>query len=343
MSCPLVQFRLRGFPPLLISFLLLVLSAQVGVCQALPIGIDSYAFVHPFGLASATTTRQFGMGGPISCVGDLGFGNPAFAATQKSANANLRLSLTDFERGPELVSTHLSAAYPLAPEVNGLQLSLFSLHSNSGSITVPQVGQGVIELSEEDISLHYGHRIRPRLTAGIGLSPFTEIELALGAQGGPRLMNIKAEADIGARLGLAYEKAPGQYLGLVYDYYQETIQATGVAGSVRRVFHTDLLALGISHHVVPRWLVVAEYQRGRSFDGPTRNSLCGWHLGAEYHPLPAYALRAGLNDGRLNLGIGYAHRGWRVDYAFMNRWNDDIARGLFGGSDTHQLQVIAGW
>jgi hypothetical protein len=314
---------------------------STGTCQ----GIDSYALVHPFGLATATTTRQFAMGGPVSCVWDRGFANPAFAPMQQAPNASLRLSSTDFDRGPDLVSTHLHVVYPLRENVSGLQLSLFSLHSNSGMTMTPGVGPTVVELSEEDISIQYGHRLGPRLTGGIGLSPMSEIEFASGVPGGPMLLQAKSESDIGARLGLAYEWAPGDYLGLVYDYYQETVQGTGAAvgGAARRVFHTDLLAVGASRRVAPDWLVVAEYQHGSSFDGPTDNSISGWHLGAEFSPSPKYAVRAGLNDERPSFGVGYMDSRWQVDYTYMSRWNDDIAASVFGASDTHQLQLIGSW
>lgn len=315
--------------------------ATVGACQ----GIENYALAHPFGLSSATTTRQSGMGGPVSCIWDQGFANPAFAATQTSRSAAVRVSSTGFDRGPDLVSTHIHYVYPLRENVSGLQLTLFSLRANAAVVPMPGIGAGVVDLFEEDISIQYGHRLNPRLTAGIGVSPYSKLGFTLGAPGGGALMDTEAESDIGARIGLAYEWFEGDYLGLVYDHYQETATAVGamVPGGARRVFHSDLLALGASYHVTPEWLVVAEYQRASTNDGPMTNSLIGWHLGTEYRPSPTCGLRAGLNDEHLTLGLGWSDDRWQCDYAFMNRWNDDIAAGLFGGSNTHQLQLIGRW
>ena len=72
-------------------------------------------------------------------------------------------------------------------------------------------------------------------------------------------------------------------------------------------------------------------------------SISGWHVGLEYKALRSIALRAGLNDEHPTFGVGYANDRWQVDYCYMNRWNDDIAGGLFGGSDTHQLEAICRW
>ena len=121
----------RTLPPTLVAVVVGLLVSAVlspGFAQ----GIESYSLVHPFGLASATTTCQFGMGAPISCVWDRGFANPAFAALQDEPNAGLRLSSTDFDNGPDLVSKHLHVVYPLEANERGLQLSLFNLSSNSG-------------------------------------------------------------------------------------------------------------------------------------------------------------------------------------------------------------------
>ena len=86
------------------------------------------------------------------------------------------------------------------------------------------------------------------------------------------LINIEAKSDIGARVGAAYEWAPGHFIGLVYDYYQETATASvpgfalpASANSFSRVFHTDLLALGISGHFAEDLLVAVEFQRGSFF------------------------------------------------------------------------------
>ncbi len=308
-------------------------------------GMESYAFVHPFGLSAATTTRQSGMGGPISCVQDLGFANPAFAALAAEPNAGLRVSSTSFDQGPDLVSEHAHYILPLRRGRDGLQISLFSLRSHSGQVLLPGVGSAVAELSEEDVSVHYGRRLSPRLAAGISLSPHTEIGYSLAIPGGPTLIDVEAEADIGARTGLVYAWGTEGHVGVVYDYYQETARARGVAlsGPSERVFHSELLAVGASRRVRPDLTAVIEYQTASTFSGATRGSLSGWHLGAEFCPQARYAVRAGLNDSHLTAGLGLAGERWRVDYSFIDRWNDNIAAGLFGGSDTHQLQAIYRW
>jgi len=331
----------------ILSALLMIMSGSAGgVCLAQgQQGLESYALVHPFGLSYATTGRQFGMGGVLTCVGDLGFANPAFAATQEHESLSWRLSRTKFDSGLDLVDSHVHMVMPIRPHENGLQVTLFSLHTTSGRLTVPGVGPLAVDLSEEDISLQYGHRLSSRLTGGLGISPTSEIEMKLDAPGGVPVMHIAAESDYGARVGLAYEWMPRSYVGLVYDRYQETVKGVGIGfgGMTRQAFHTDLLALGVSGYATHNLLLAAEYQRGRSRAGSVGGSLCGWHFGAELTAGDNVALRAGLNDEQLTLGVGYETDRWRFDYAFVQDWNDDVAGSLFGGSDTHQLQAIYRW
>ena len=106
-------------------------------------------------------------------------------------------------------------------------MSLFSLDADPGVIIIPGAGPVVVDMEEQDLSIHYGHHITPRLTAGLGLSPYSKIKLNLTSQGGPALMAANAEADAGARLGVTWQWGgaldnPGQgdFIGLVYDYYR---------------------------------------------------------------------------------------------------------------------------
>ncbi len=283
------------------------------------------------------------MGGPLSCVWDRGFANPAFAAMQDAPNVSLGLSSTDFDRGPDVVSSHGHLVFPLRENINGLQVSIFSLHSNSGLL--PGGGGIFVDMAEDDLSIHYGHRLSPKLVAGIGMSPGSELKLGMWAPGGVPIMDMKAESDYGARVGLAYERTPGEQWGLVYDYYQETVEGAGIVfgGLVSQAFHTDLLAVGVSKYLYPNLLVAAEYQEGSSSAGATEGTLAGWHFGAECCVTPRWSLRAGLNDQNPTVGVGYRGEKLELDYAFVKDWNDEIARNVFGGSETHQLQAIYEW
>jgi hypothetical protein len=281
----------------------------------------------------------------MSCVRDLGSGNPAFAATHEAPNVAFRWSATDFDRGLEVVSSHTHIVFPIHERRDGLQISLFSLQTNSGTVAVPGGGTAHLDFSEEDVAFHYGRQMSSRLSAGIGMSPASEIQFRVTAPAGLPVMDIKAESDWGARLGFIYQQSPRQICGLVYDYYQETVEGAGLAfgGIARQAFHTDLLAIGASRVVTDKLLLAAEYQRGRTMAGTTRGSLSGWHVGAEFRATSRCAFRAGFNDKQLSLGVGYENDRWRVDYAFMNDWNDGIASHLLGESKTHQLQAVYRW
>lgn len=306
-------------------------------------GLDSTALVRTFGISSATTTRTMGMGGPISCVWDLGIANPAFAATMSEQNVSVRSSMTNFEVGPDLDSLQGHFIYPLKDDASGIQISYFSLSSDTGPTLLP--GNPLSDVEEKVLSLHYGHRLNERTTVGIGVSPVNEVELHLSAPGAPPLLDVKAESDWGARMGLAYEVAPDQYLGLVWDHQQDTAEGGDLllGGPARRVFWTDLIAVGASWSPGPGVLLAAEWRRGSINDGALSVSQNTTHFGAECSVSGPCAVRVGLNDGRPTFGVGYKDDRWDLNYAFVARWNDDVATAVWGPSETHGLQATYRW
>ncbi len=311
----------------------------MAMCQ---FGLGSYALSHPFGLSTATTCRQFGMGAPISCVWDRGSGNPAFAATQTDDSVGLRWSDTSFDSGLSVDSYHLWAMTPLRPNETGLAFTLFRLHSTGGV-----VAGNAVDISEDDLAIHYGRRIAKRWTAGIGLSPWSVVTFTATLPNGATAMNLTERPKIGARTGLTYETAPGDYVGVVYDYMLEDVSGSGLAflpaGHAEQVFHTDLLALGASRHITPEWLVAAEWQNATSYAGNNGAGMHGWHLGTEYRWPQGWALRAGLNDGQMTLGAGYQNDHWEAEYAYANNWNNDVVGAVLGTSSTNQLQLLYCW
>ncbi|MEI6503614.1 MAG: hypothetical protein WCP21_21615, partial [Armatimonadota bacterium] len=74
---------------LVISSIVISLAASADPTPG-PHNPEMYAATHPFALATATTTRLFGMGGFVTCIPDAGFGNPAFAGTLTDTTAVLR-------------------------------------------------------------------------------------------------------------------------------------------------------------------------------------------------------------------------------------------------------------
>lgn len=330
----------------LAPWLLVALGASLGYCQDL----SSYAVAHPFGLALATTTRQSAMGGSLGCVADVASGNPAFAAVHEKGpegpggTAGAGVSATRFDHGPNLVSERVWVAAPVQEGVGGFQATFFHLSSNPGTpVTFPS-GQAALDLTEEDLGLQYGRRLGARLSAGIGISPTSRITLKFATPTGLPLWRIDAKSDIGGRLGLAYQYADSDYVGVVGDYYQETASGAGLAAAAQRgVFHTGLVTAGISRHLQRGLMVVAEYQRATSSRGDQEQLLAGWHLGAEALVTSTLALRAGSDDGHLTAGLGFANGSFRLDYAYLYRWNDDVVRSIFGRSATHQLEAVYHW
>lgn len=281
----------------------------------------------------------------MSCVDDVKFTNPAFAAIQQGFDAGMRLNTTSFDNGPRLTSLQAHYGQSLHPNQTGFQVSVLTLDSSSGTMMFPEMGPVAVAMSEDALVVDYGRRFGEQLVGGLSVLGYQRSKFGIAPPVGPTLLHLSAKTDYGFRGGVAYEYNPGDWLGLIYCYSQNTVKADGVmlGGPSRTVFHSDYLAIGASRHVRPDTLATLEYQRGTTRGGPTRSSTNSWHLGAEHALAGQWALRAGLSDGSPTFGLGHATDRWRFDYAFINNWNDDAARPLFGGSSTHSLHATYSW
>ncbi|HUS81158.1 MAG TPA: hypothetical protein VM283_07815 [Armatimonadota bacterium] len=323
----------------------LALGALTTEALGQAVGPEAYAMASVFGMSSTTPTRQLGMGAPSSCVSDIQCVNPAFAADTQTPDAGLRFVTTDFERGPRITSYLVHGAYPLRPGESGLQLTWLTLDSSGGNIMLPGVGPATAGMSEHGLVVVYGHRLNDQLCGGMSVLGSQRSSFDFTPPLGPALANIRGKASWGLRGGLTYEWAPGDYLGVVYGYSQNDVTANGLmfptpfAGT----FHSDQIAVGASGHVTPELLAVIEYREGSTSSGQIESSTASWQFGAEYQAAPEWAVRAGLTDQNPTFGVGYEGPTWRVDYAFISDWHDDSAGRLFGGSETHSLQVIGSW
>jgi hypothetical protein len=309
------------------------------------LGPNMFGIPPNFGMSAPVTARGFAMGGPISCVDDAQFGNPAFAPFHTVPDAGLRLITTGFEHGPRLTSVQANYVHPLPESQAGLQVTALSLSSSSENVTLPGLGPVTARLSERAFLVDYGRRVADGLTAGLAVLGAESVGLRFTSAAGPNLIDLSAHADYGFRGGVAYEWAPGSFLGFIYDFSQETVFTSGMAATVqgRTVFRSTQMALGVSHHFSDNLLAACEFEHGRTKTGDTGSSRDVWHLGAEYLPAPGWAVRAGLSDTAPCFGAGYDAGAWRVDYAFARNWNHDAAGQLFGGSDSHALQGVYRW
>ncbi len=305
--------------------------------------IASYATPHLFALPTATTTRLFGMGGFVTCIKDVGFGNPAYAATVTSHQSLARYSATDFDGGLKMKGMQVSYAQPLRPGRSGWQVTYFDLDSNQGWVSAGGA-TALATYEEQDLAVHYGQRIGERWMLGLGLSPLFDTEANYFVPGPPLGERLKSDVDFGFRIGALYEVDELSQLGFIYDTYDEDVSWSGTmlpAGSAG--FDSEEIAIGVSRQVSEQVLAAIEWQQLTTEGVSVKMGDSGFRFGAEVALNEAWTARGGWNDGALSLGAGWARDGWSAQYAFIDDWNDDMVGASLGGSDTHQFEVRRQW
>lgn len=308
--------------------------------------LSPYATPHLFALPTAATARQFGMGGFVTCVQDLGFANPAFAGTLQASSAVARISDTDFDSGLNLRAVHLSAAIPLAPDRQGFQVALLKLDTRSAGLMPGPLTPLRADFSEEDLALHYGYRPKPNWAVGVGVSPRfrTDSNLRSPLTGDP-LAHFHSSAKFGFRLGAVYQLPQEGWAGFVFDDYQEDVSAGGLgfAAPVSASFRSREIALGVSRRVADQVLAAIEWQQLNTKGSGERVGDSGFRVGLEFQPDRNWAVRLGSNDGALSAGVGGEKDNWSFQYAYIKDWNKDSMRTAFGDSDTHQFEARYRW
>ncbi len=307
--------------------------------------VASYATPHLFALPTATTTRLFGMGGFVTCIKDVGFGNPAFAGTLQTSQGVARYSTTDFDGGLKMKGMQVSYAQPLRPGQSGWQVTYFDLDSDQGWVNAGGP-MALATYEEQDLAVHYGQRVGERWVLGLGLSPLFETETNYSVSvPTPASERLKSKADFGFRVGGLYEVDELSRLGFVYDSYDEDVSWSGTMlgppGSAG--FKSTEMAIGISQQVSEQVLAAIEWQQLTTKGLGIKMGDSGFRLGAEVALNETWTARGGWNDGALSLGAGWTQDGWSVQYAFINDWNKDAVGASLGGSDTHQLEVRHQW
>ena len=338
--------------PWLSRFLAVSLLLALGGATALGQGFGPEAFGIPsrFGSAAPTTTRGLALGAVTTTLNDVQFANPAFLPLRPGPDVSVRYNRTTFDNCPDLTSLHANYVRPLRLGHSGFQVTWLDMDSSAGNTALLGLGPGpvpaALEMSETALVVDYGRRVGAKSTIGLSVLGFQRVDFSLVPPVGPKLMDLRAKADFGGRLGAVYEYQPGDYLGIIYNFAQHTVDASGLllgGAASSPVYHDDLLSAGMSWHVNPRLLAVGEFHWGRIWRGAFREGTTALHYGVEYEALPGLALRVGQADSQLTCGAGYARGGWRVDYAFLQDWNNGAVGRLFGGSDTNSLQASCEW
>jgi len=227
--------------------------------------------------------------------------------------------------------------------------SFYALHLGAANymalgVTFPSWGLAFLNLSSSDIAGYDAggnptETLRYRSTAilaGFGASPRTlsflprlPFDWAIGT----RLKFLSTAVADARGYGITFDASGFVGLnslnvaGVTIDDLSIGFLVNNVIGSLRYDNTSDNLLtdarLGMSAVIAGQVLVAIDYEISGRF-----------HLGAEYRPVPTFALRAGIlqqNPGTsLTLGIGLDLEGFGIDYAFL---------GSTGLSGSHRVAL----
>jgi len=328
-----------------LSLVLILLLAAVAV-PVLAQSLEQFSLPHVFALPTVTTTRDTGMGGFVSCLKDIGFPNPAFAATLTGPQALLRYSNTDFEMGPTLKAFQASAAWPGTPGVDGYQITYFNLDSDPA---LTRLGP-LMDMHEQDLAVHYARQVGPGWSLGIGVSPTFKTSTSFTHPVfDTTYLSLDSTPRYGFRLGSVYQLPQDGWIGAIFGYYAEEVNASGVVLPVQVVdmgsanFYSTEYAVGASQMVAEDLRAAVEYFDSTTRGNDGRQSINGWRYGLEWTPEAGWAVRAGINDKAFSAGAGVELGDWSLQYAFVDGWNKDTVAPLFGDSTTHQVELRYHW
>ncbi len=306
----------------------------------------AYAVPHLFALPTAATTRMMGMGNFVACIKDVGFANPAFAATLTERAAGARLSLIDFSRGLNLRSEQVYATFPLQSEGQGMELTGFRLRTRKPMTLPTDLGPVETSLKEDDAAVHYGRHLGRQWAVGIGLSPILHTDTSLrSAVTGASVTQLHSKAKYGCRLGGIYQFREEGCAGFVYDYYREDVTATGLpfGPGVTGRFTSKEMAVGVSGRMGDKVLAAIEWQQLSTEGEGAKLGDSGFRAGVEVSPTPQWTLRVGDNDGAFSTGLGFQNRVWSFAYAYVKNWNRDSVEDTLGTSKTHSFEARYVW
>lgn len=289
---------------------------------------------------------MMGMGNFVACIKDVGFANPAFAATLTERAAGARLSLTDFSSGLDLRGEQVYATFPLRPEGQGMEITGFRLRTHKPLPMATELGPVEVSLKEDDVAVHYGRRLGRQWAAGIGVSPIlhTDTDTRSAVTAGS-VTHLHSKAKYGCRLGGIYQFGEEGCAGFVYDYYREEVTATGLpfGPGVSGRFTSKEMAVGVSRRLGEKVLAAVEWQQLSTEGQGAKVGDSGFRAGVEICPTSQWTLRVGNNDGAFSAGLGFQNRAWSFAYAYVRDWNKDSIEETLGNSKTHSLEARFTW
>jgi hypothetical protein len=174
-------------------------------------------------------------------------------------------------------------------------------------------------LSEEILAVSYADRLYKGLSMGMTMSPNAN---GVTAQPGVYDPALVEQDTMGYDLGFLYE---------VNKYFSLGVVGRNMGAETGQVIKTELepgLRVGVAYKPNSKFKIAADVTRRENIKNRQGESdmVAG---GVEYLMSRFLAIRAGINDDTVTLGLGFIKSDWQMDYAF---WNSEIG-------DTHRISA----
>lgn len=294
-----------------------------------PLPLSTFLTTHPLGAPDTNSTREIGLSAWAAVIDDQVGSNPA-TLPRSNPGTIVKLGKARFDNIPDFSVRYLTMPFKLS----GGQGTLFAIDVNGSK----NLNGPTLRMEEKDVGLQWGKQLNKKFSFGLATS-FLTTKNSLTIPGQGTLISQRGRPiGLGGRLGLLYQIDKKIKVGLVIDRYKEEVKQKFALIPVQLSgeFKGRANRLGLSHQLDQKTLIAADFSR-TEFDGPSfryRND--SFSIGAE-RKIGSMALRAGLYRGQLSGGVGFKIGSVKIDWAFTNRYSDQLPGS--GGRTSHYLQI----
>ncbi len=270
--------------------------------------------------------------------------NPASLGFAQGFDVAYDYGRVSFDHGPDL-DIHRGHVVAPVPYVGGF-VKLLGMNLSTRKTEFSRMGADVHVWGRE-FGFHYGRAIPlpdsvpGRLALGIGGFPSDPSELRLEMPDGNRIAKGRGRSQVSSvRAGALYQIDRFSFGGQ-FTHIKDELKASfkGVPVRFEDNYYVNIWTVGAGFRPDEKTVLLVQHLFGRAQGEGVRKNYDIFSIGAEREVLNRFALRAGMLDGNLTLGVGIKlPYDFRLDYSFMAQYGEEL-RKAFGQGDLHIVGV----